>query len=440
MTNVRETCVEEPDSLGSRNIPNLPNHPTQPYQYLCCDHVEKMLRDDYGQTVTTPSQLVWVCKSKGRSRRRQRQRPTSREGTKANEDNLRQASLEHSDEKLAISNLSTTTFPLNQRLELFSRAKVVKLVSDDTVKDVDDNNNNNNNRTKESGEASSLPHSRSSLNHPQSQRTYVPRVLVQYPRGSTYHVALHHLVPILDETVTHKIVVCGETATYRRACLVHVLPHEHFVEIGCDVGVTVQRVHRATASPTTTQTTVAVLAGNHDGRRMVGIDKSIQSIQTARQLYPHLSFYHWDILASGSLHQKNHDDDNNDENNNSASEPQKEDSVHGTMYDGMPHALQSAWKAATCSDQSLVVAIDINGNREVPAVLACITRVWALGNECSNEHADQPCITPIVNTKASGATSHDTVPRLIIVKSRALYNVLRSQPERALSIKQDEKP
>ena len=107
-------------------------------------------------------------------------------------------------------------------------------------------------------------------------------------------------------------------------------------EIGCDFGILVDSV---------------------DAKSSLGIDKSEESIQIANSRYPNQRFLLCDVF----------EDDLTEETNRT----QKE---------------------------SLVVSIDINGNRELPAVLKCIQFVldsWA--------------------------------PRLIMVKSRELHAKMKSE-------------
>lgn len=109
-----------------------------------------------------------------------------------------------------------------------------------------------------------------------------------------------------------------------------------FLEIGCDFGILVDSV---------------------DAKSSLGIDKSEESIQIANSRYPNQRFLLCDVF----------EDDLTEE----ISRIQKE---------------------------SLVVSIDINGNRELPAVLKCIQFVldsWA--------------------------------PRLIMVKSRELHAKMKSE-------------
>jgi hypothetical protein len=165
------------------------------------------------------------------------------------------------------------------------------------------------------------------------------RVLVQYPKGSTYRVRQDHLIPILDVPTLNDVrlvIVHAETAPYRRACFIHgcVEPHESFCEIGCAEGATLHRLQKS-----------------NPVNRIVGIDKSEESTHIARMRLPTCDLFCYDILMQ--------------------------------------------WPIELTEIQPAVVGIDINGNRELDAVLECLQVVM----------------------------THWT-PRLIFVKSRALYHEL----------------
>jgi len=151
------------------------------------------------------------------------------------------------------------------------------------------------------------------------------RVLVRYPKGSTYRVRRSNLMPVLEHQ-SRLILVTSETNDYRRMATVHTRVEDHFLEIGCDFGILVDSV---------------------DSKTRLGVDKSEDSIRIARERYPTRNFLLGDVF---------------------------EDELDISL--GSPS----------------VVAIDINGNRMLPAVLDCIQ--LALDNWS---------------------------PRLIIVKSRELY-------------------
>ena len=156
------------------------------------------------------------------------------------------------------------------------------------------------------------------------------RVLVQYPKGSTYRVRRSNLMPVL-EYEENLILVASETTDYRRTAIVHTRQEDHFLEIGCDFGILVDSV---------------------DCASRLGVDKSEESIRIAKERYPSREF------------------------------------LLGDVFEGLDITPQ----------YPLVVAIDINGNRELSAVEKCIQLALELWS-----------------------------PRLVIVKSRELYAKLHSE-------------
>lgn len=140
------------------------------------------------------------------------------------------------------------------------------------------------------------------------------RVKVEYPSGSTYNVRRKHLVPVFEH-LSNLILVASETNDYRRMSTVHTRKEDHFIEIGCDFGILVDSV---------------------DASSSLGIDKSEESIRIANERYPTQKFLLHDVF----------EDD--------------------------PEILPSFEMDDGKTKTSLVVAIDINGNRELPAVLNCI--------------------------------------------------------------------
>jgi len=163
------------------------------------------------------------------------------------------------------------------------------------------------------------------------------RLKVEYPNKSTYNVRRKNLIPVFEHQ-SHTILVASETNDYRRMSIVHTRKEDHFIEIGCDFGI---------------------LVDNVDAKSSLGIDKSEESIQIANTRYPNQRFLLCDIF---------------------------EDDLTAEIN---PEEMES-----------LVVSIDINGNRELPAVLKCIQFVldsWS--------------------------------PRLIMVKSRELHAKMTSENE-----------
>lgn len=224
----------------------------------------------------TPGQFVWVCKSKGL--RKNRKDPVE----------------ENSRDDDSSDHYCPPEKPPLHRLELFLRARVIE----------------------QEGE----------------------RMRVQYPKGSTYACQICNLIPVL-ETQKSLVLVAAETSDYRRCCVVHTLPDENFMEIGCDYGITTDRIR----SRGTDQS---------EKRKLWGVDKSPESIGIAKERYPQVPFFECDVLDSPK------------------SEWPKE------LQDAQPH----------------VIAVDINGNRELEAVCQCLKVLF-------------------------GAYQ----PRLIIVKSRAVH-------------------
>merc|ERR1712232_195373 len=150
------------------------------------------------------------------------------------------------------------------------------------------------------------------------------RVLVQFSKGSPYRVRRSNLIPVLEHQ-ENLILVASETTDYRKTAVVHTHGKDHFLEIGCDFGVLVDRI---------------------EAKSRLGIDKSEESIRIAKNRYPTLDFLHGDIFKNLKV----------------------------------------------VTSHPLVVAIDINGNRELTAVPNCLQLVldsWS--------------------------------PRLVIVKSRELF-------------------
>ncbi len=166
------------------------------------------------------------------------------------------------------------------------------------------------------------------------------RLTVQYPKGSTYNVKTKYILPITQEN--QQIIVSPETTDYRRLCIVHTPKDHSFIEIGCDFAFTV---------------------GNVDCCKRVGIDKSPSSLEIAKNNFPTLDLEEIDVLTESK--------------------------------EGLMNILDRY--EMTCKDK-LIVAIDINGNRELEAVVQCLKRVLDIWE-----------------------------PRLVIVKSRSLFRLMIEQ-------------
>jgi hypothetical protein len=204
------------------------------------------------------------------------------------------------------------------------------------------------------------------------------RVLVRYPKGSEYRVKRSNLIPVLEDC-SRLVIIAAETPEYRRASVVHTCVGECFLEIGCDFGPTVDRVQRALTQVSAVPHVAGKLkedAGvvpypNDERVFCLGVDKSPESIDIAVSRFPDCCF-----------------------------------SVEDALTDEGTVRLRSLCKNNLICGYPCVVAIDINGNREIPAVLQCIRHV----------------MNPGKNVDLSWK-----LPRLIIVKSRLLYHELKRQ-------------
>lgn len=182
------------------------------------------------------------------------------------------------------------------------------------------------------------------------------RIRVRYDSGSTYSVFCQRLIPVLETSTPDfsiidntavgiqqqqpTVLVYSETIDYRRACITHCCDGEAFYEIGCAEGILISKIKEY----------------NTNSDCIIGIDKSTVCIETANERYPTCDFLEFDVL--------------------------------NTPIHKWPDELQK--KAP-----SIVVAIDINGTRDLEAVLQCILIVMNYWS-----------------------------PRLIVVKSRSLYHGL----------------
>lgn len=219
------------------------------------------------------------------------------------------------------------------------------------------------------------------------------RVLVRYSKGATYRVRAVNLIPVLEPVPSPlpphpsssvspppMVLVAPETYAYRRLAVVHAVPGDSFLEIGCDYGITVDRVRRALEDggdvPRNAASAVVKLDTDNGESTIsaneailteekkptcLGIDKSQESIDVATSRYPRSKFVMGDVFVEEEMTQF------------------RTLCEHG-LVGGSPS----------------VVAIDINGNREIEGVVRCIQTMM-----------DQPW--------------KRGVPRLIIVKSRFLY-------------------
>lgn len=236
------------------------------------------------------------------------------------------------------------------------------------------------------------------------------RILIRYPKGSTYRVRQRNILPVLEPASSistsiscQMVIVTSETCDYRRQAVLHTCVGESFLEIGCDFGSCTDRVRHALTMPTVSRDdyddddekiylcNASYKEGEQLGREndgptsdddnkksvaAIGIDKSTESIRIAKERYPNTYFELGDALSPTGM----------------AEIRQLCNDKLSSAYRG-PH----------------VVAIDINGSRELPAVLKCLELIMHPG--CDDVRAGW------------------LLPRLIIVKSRELYRYIVQHPQ-----------
>ncbi|RQM19111.1 hypothetical protein B5M09_011799 [Aphanomyces astaci] len=148
---------------------------------------------------------------------------------------------------------------------------------------------------------------------------YPGRVKIEYKDGSMYHANPSRLTPRLFRpnagSAQVGVIVTAKTDHYRRLARTQITSTDIVLEIGCDLGITVD--------------SIADIVGPSN---VVGVDKSHDSIQIAKDSYPRCRFVEMDIFHS------------------------RDDLI----------AL-----AADCTK----VLIDINGNRLLPAVVEALRLV-----------------------------------------------------------------
>ncbi len=205
------------------------------------------------------------------------------------------------------------------------------------------------------------------------------RVLVRYSKGATYRVRAYNLLSVLEPSVHNDalpplVVVTPETHIYRRIAKVHTTPEDSFMEIGCDYGITVDKIQTSIEEagdvpkewPPETNNEVAVDENKEDegGFRTrvscVGVDRSIESIDIANERYPKCKFLLVNVLLPEEM-----------------------------------SMLRTTCEASLQGEAPSIICVDINGNREIDGVLKCVQM--------------------IMNEKWKRQ------PRMIIVKSRFLY-------------------
>uniref|UniRef100_A0A7S4S4B7 Uncharacterized protein n=1 Tax=Ditylum brightwellii TaxID=49249 RepID=A0A7S4S4B7_9STRA len=303
----------------------------QPYKYILYDELESTYwnnkNNDNNNSTLPEDTLCWVLTSKGQ-RKSQRNK---QKNLNDDDDNVEQDDKEEE----------------CHRTELFNRARVVYGEEEEEYK----------------------------KEH---------RVLVRYPKGSTYHVRRCNLIPVLEPSITQDkiVLVVPETPQYRRLSAVHTCINESFLEIGCDFGPCVNRVRTVLEDVgfvAKLDEDLSLPEEEEEGDekkeekcvRCLGIDKSVTSLDIACKRYPNTSFSLEDALTKA-----------------------------GTSK------LRSLCKRKLIDGYPSVVAVDINGNRELEHVLKCL--------ECLMQPGDDVVV---------GEDWH--LPRLIIVKSRFLYQYLK---------------
>ncbi len=212
------------------------------------------------------------------------------------------------------------------------------------------------------------------------------RVLVRYSKGATYKVRAYNLLSVLEPSV-HKdalpplVVVTPETHIYRRIAKVHTTPEDSFMEIGCDYGITVDKIQTSIEEagdvpkewPCETNNAATIDEKKEDDGTCarvscVGVDRSIESIDIANERYPKCKFLLANVMSKDEM---------------------------ATLRNTCESTLQG--------EAPSIICVDINGNREIEGVLRCVQM--------------------LMNEKWKRQ------PRMIIVKSRFLYWDLKERNE-----------
>lgn len=214
------------------------------------------------------------------------------------------------------------------------------------------------------------------------------RVHVRYSKGATYRVRAYNMLSVLEPSVHNNdvlpplVVVTPETHIYRRIAKVHSTPEDSFMEVGCDYGITVDKIQTSLEEdgdvpkewPPETNNEVTVDEKKEDNSggsarvSCIGVDRSIESISIANERYPKCKFLLTNVLVPEEM---------------------------ATLRTTCEASLQGAAPSIIC--------VDINGNREIDGVLKCVQM--------------------IMNEKWKRQ------PRMIIVKSRFLYWELKERNE-----------
>jgi hypothetical protein len=213
------------------------------------------------------------------------------------------------------------------------------------------------------------------------------RVLVRYSKGATYRVRAYNLLPVLEPSVHDTalpplVVLTPETHIYRRIAKIHATPEDSFMEIGCDYGITVDKIQSSIEEggkvpkewPCETNNEVVSVheMKEDDGGcarvSCIGVDKSVESIDIANGRYPKCKFMLANVLVPEEM-----------------------------------SAIRSMCEASLRGEAPSIICIDVNGNREIDGV--------------------KKCLQVIMNE------DWRVQPRMIIVKSRFLYWDLKERNE-----------
>ncbi|KAL9188154.1 hypothetical protein ACHAXT_006532 [Thalassiosira profunda] len=365
------------------SLPQPPPRPAesaarQPYRYLPYDVLESDWRGDPRRLERSlpgaaaadagryaPGTLVWVLLSKGKPKqpsnsaqsgydaqalhKKRRDKKNKRKTTSCKTDGADTAI--HGD--VPEASFCNPTLHNTSRKEFFLRARVV---SDDEPLPADGD-----------GECS-------------AQKRGERRILVRYSKGATYRVRAYNLIPVLEATVHAAslpplVVVVPETNIYRRVARVHTAPDDSFMEIGCDYGITIDKIRKSLEEAGDVPKEWPIEAKGEDGcnshdtggkGRVLGVDRSKESIDLATERYPECQFALGNVLV-----------------------PEEMTAVRELCERTLVGAAPS------------VICVDINGNREIDGVLDCVRAVM-------NEPWKR-------------------MPRLIVVKSRFLYWELKKE-------------
>lgn len=100
------------------------------------------------------------------------------------------------------------------------------------------------------------------------------RYKIQFQDNTIYHVEPDHLIKIYP---LNTILVCSDTHDYRRLAKTQINSNDTVLEIGSDFGYTTNIISQSTKS-------------------VYGIDKCGIRINSSQKEYPHIKFFHIDVL------------------------------------------------------------------------------------------------------------------------------------------------